>query len=179
MAKFKDWLESTARSRAKTAAALCLGPKLPGTQAHSHRTDPIAAQSVGKNGEIGDKCMGGKPKGKKNKQPDWDIPESGQTPDYSFDSFVKKADEEKGKIAASIQSAREKEVELDKEAEKAEKDSGPSHEDEDGGKEDIWNALRNISKERDEKSPKKKDEPKDSKKDAKASEKKPSSSQDS
>ena len=186
MGRFRKWVESTARSRAKSAAARCIGPKLPGAQAHSHRTDPIAAQSVGDSGEIGDNCVGGKPKGRKNKQIDWDMPEScgsckfmksGQTPDYSFDAFVKKAEAEKGNIASSIQSAREKEIELDKEAEDAKKDSDPTHsEEDDKDTENTWKELRKISKDKDKEE---KDQKQDkSPKSQKHSGKKASASQD-
>jgi hypothetical protein len=162
MGIFKNWIESTARSRAKAAASKGLGAKMAGAETHAHRTEPEVEKSVGKNGEIGDKPLFGKPKGKKNKHPKFDLPEDedkdkdedikeDQMPDRSFDAFVKKAEDLKNSIPEIMKRAKTKEGELDKKDTELKSDSESPHDEEDiEGKEKTWKDLQQLAKDKED-----------------------------
>lgn len=151
MGRFKKWMEMSARIRARNAAADCLGAQM--TTPHAQRTNIKAADAADEKGIVGGK------KRRTARHIDYNLPpakqkkymKEDQTPNYSFDSFVKKAEEEKNKIASSIQGAREKEAELDNQEKELEKDSGPNHDDEDDKEEDKWKKLLKIHKDKEEK----------------------------
>jgi hypothetical protein len=139
--------------------------------------------SLGKKGEVGEKPVFGKPrKGPKHDLPEgcckymkadpsWmqgsakknarktrrqavkeDV---AQHPDYSFDSFVRRAEKLKDEVPGMVDKARDEEADLDdkkekaeKEAEKSDKELSSSQEDEGKEEDSKWEVLRKIAKDR-------------------------------
>lgn len=84
----------------------------------------------------------------------FDLTEKAQSPNYSFDNFVRAADKLKGDVDSMVGHAKEKEAEIDRKA-KSKKDA-PSTKDKDEyedepenkGNEEAWKQLRKIHKDR-------------------------------
>lgn len=102
---------------------------------------------------------------------DW-FNETAKAPDYSFDRFVKSAEELKKTKDSLVGSAKEKEAEMDKEAEKKKKEVDQAEKDQEKDPKDnkeeppvkfddqqnkLLGQLRKIAKERTEKDSKEKD----------------------
>jgi len=85
--------------------------------------------------------------------------ETEKTPDYSFDRWVKSAEDLKGQVDSLVGTAKEKEAELDKDAEKKKKevededkkDRESDYEFKDDNQKKLWGQLQKIAKERSEK----------------------------
>ncbi len=119
MIKFQDWIlakESSAATRSKTAAALCLGPDVASVFGHS---TPPAWQTERLLKKLS-KSKDGKLPGENPPAAKWNLPE--QSPDYSFDKWVGNLLKKKKEEDDHQEKADEEEKEIDKKSRLKEKE---------------------------------------------------------
>jgi len=150
---FKDWFnsqESSAFTRARTAAFLGLGPKI--ASPFSRSTPPPAMVDKLVNDVEEDQ-----PKKKKKKKKDKDKKDEAhheRMPDYSFDSFVRKLQQAKIDTDKDLADAEKTEKDLDKKL-KAKKDQDKKDQTNDKKLRPFGNKDQSDSKDADEPNDKK------------------------
>lgn len=136
--RWSDWLaikESNARKRAVKAALSGTGPELPGSSAACPSTTPQAMAVAAKTGVVK----------KVNLKT-----ESEQKPDYSFDRWIKMAQELGDDTNRLVGHAEEEEKKLDQAKQQKEKEASKPASPEPQSKEEksTWKKLRSIHKDR-------------------------------
>lgn len=111
---WSEWLairESNARKRAVKAALNGTGPSLPGSYAACPSTNPQAMDVAQKTGEVKKRTL----------------KETGKNPDYSFDRWLKQAQELGNDLNKMVSHAKDEEENIDKKKSDAETDDKKSN----------------------------------------------------
>lgn len=144
---WREWLamkESNARKRAVKAALNGTGVPLPGSYAACPSTNPQAMDSAQETGVV-----------KKRNRPL--KVETAQKPDYSFDRWIKMAQDLGNDVNALVGHGKDEEEKIDKAKKDKEKsppepktDTPPSsdHDQDDSERKDTWSQLKKIHRDR-------------------------------